>query len=177
MLRFKNRLRNAVAKRRSGQRLSFSELGEKIPPLDVLKVEKAENAIIKYVQSWTFQDKTLMLRGDVRAVKKSSSIVKLDPILVNRILRVGGRLHYSMISSEARHPAILPKHHYISNLSSTAALPQNQWALRLRAHSLSYPAEILDYSSKSLPASHYLLVLQLQKEAGFCWREENVQFA
>ena len=57
-----------------------------------------------------------MLRGDVRAVKKSSSIVKLDPILVNGILRVGGRLHHSSISSEARHPAILPKHHYISNL-------------------------------------------------------------
>jgi len=116
MLRFKNRLRNAVAKRRSGQRLSFSELGEKIPPLDVLEVEKAENAIIKYVQSCTFQDEMLMLRGDVRAVKKSSCIVKLDPILVNGILRVGGRLHYSLISSEARHPAILPKHHYISNL-------------------------------------------------------------
>ena len=116
MLRFKNRLRNAVAKGRSGQKLSFAEVGETIPPLEVLEVEKAENAIIKYVQSGTFQDEILMLRGDVRAVKKSSSIVKLDPILVNGILRVGGLLHYSSISSEARHPAILPKHHYISNL-------------------------------------------------------------
>ena len=49
MLRFKNRLRNAVAKGRSGQKLSFAEVGEKIPPLEVLEVEKAENAIIKYV--------------------------------------------------------------------------------------------------------------------------------
>ena len=94
--------------------MSFAQVGE-IPPLDVLEVEKAENAIIKYVQSYPFQDEILMLRGDVRAVKKSSSIVKFDPILVNGILRVGGRLHYSSISSEARHPAIRPKHHYISN--------------------------------------------------------------
>ena len=99
MLRFKNRLRNAVAKKRSGQKLSFSELWEKIPPVDVLEVEKAENTIIKYVQSCTFQDEMLMLLCDVRAFRNSSSIVKLDPILVNGILRVGGRLHYALISS------------------------------------------------------------------------------
>ena len=134
------------------------------------------DAIIKYVQSGTFQDEILMLRGDVRAVKKSSSIVKLDPILVNGILRVGGLLHYSSISSEARHPAILTQAS-LHLQPHSAAIPQNQWALRLRAHSLSYPARILDYSSKSLLASHYFLVLQLQKEAGFCLRAENVQFA
>ena len=59
--------------------------------------------------------KCLMLRDDARAVKKSSAIVKLDIILLNRILRVGGCLHHSSISLEARHPAILPKHHYISD--------------------------------------------------------------
>ena len=42
--------------------------------------------------------------------------MKLDPILVNGILCVGGCLHHSSISSEARHPVIIPKHHYISNL-------------------------------------------------------------
>ena len=69
MLRFKNQLRNVVAKRRSDQNLSFAEVGKKIPPLDELEVEKAGNVIIKYVQTCTFQEKILMLLGDVRGVK------------------------------------------------------------------------------------------------------------
>ena len=50
MLRFRNRLRNAAAKRREGKDLLFES---KVQSLDVSEVGKAEEAIIKYVQGKT----------------------------------------------------------------------------------------------------------------------------
>ena len=47
-------------------------------------------------------------------MKKSSSIVKFDPTLLEGILCVGERLQKSPI--EAKHPAILPKNHHVSDL-------------------------------------------------------------
>ena len=106
-------LRNAAAKRRGGEDLLFES---KVQSLDVSEVGKAEEAIIKYVQGCNFQDELYTLHGGEKEVKKSSSIFKLDPILVNGILCVGGRLHHSPVSSKAKHPAMLPKRHHISDL-------------------------------------------------------------
>ena len=47
-------------------------------------------------------------------MKKSSSIVKLDPVFVEGIICVGGRLHNSAIKKEAKHPVILLKDHHVS---------------------------------------------------------------
>ena len=49
-------------------------------------------------------------------VKKSSTIVKLDPILVDGVICVGGCLHNSPIKLDAKHPVIHPKDHHISGL-------------------------------------------------------------
>ena len=48
--------------------------------------------------------------------KKSSSIYKLDPVLENGLIRVGGRLHQAPIESDTKHPAILPRKHHIIKL-------------------------------------------------------------
>ncbi|KAL9986303.1 hypothetical protein ACROYT_G000434 [Oculina patagonica] len=51
-----------------------------------------------------------------RSVKKSSSIVKLDPELRDGLLCVGGRLRRAPIEEEQWHPVILPKKHHVVDL-------------------------------------------------------------
>jgi len=51
-----------------------------------------------------------------KRVKKSSSIVKLDPILVGGIMCVGGRLHNLPIGQDAKHLTLLSKDHHVSEL-------------------------------------------------------------
>ena len=49
-------------------------------------------------------------------VKKSSSILKLDPELRGGLLCVGGRLRQAPIEEKQRHPVILPKKHHVVDL-------------------------------------------------------------
>lgn len=115
MLRFKGRLRWAAAKRKQGQELQFPK-ENKISPIDVDELREAERAIVKLVQRQTFKEELLSLRSSRKEVKKSSSIVKLDPTCIEGILCVGGRLQKSPIDQEAKHPATLPKNHHVSDL-------------------------------------------------------------
>jgi len=96
--------------------------GETIP-LSVSKVNVAENEIIKYVQRQTFKDELTILSGvcknthktaNLNNLKKSSSIYKMDSMLENRLLRVGGRLEHAPIENDANHPIILPQKHHSS---------------------------------------------------------------
>ena len=113
MLWFKDCWRNAVAKRKRGEVIQpCSE--KKLSPLDVKEMEAAEKAIIRAVQGLGFYEELLSLRTVQREVKKSSSIVKLDPVFVEGIICVGGRLHNSPIKKEAKHPVILLKDHHVS---------------------------------------------------------------
>ena len=50
------------------------------------------------------------------SVKKSSSIVKLDPELHDGLLCVTGRLRHPPIEQEQRHHEILPKKHHVVDL-------------------------------------------------------------
>ena len=113
MLWFKDCWRNAVAKWKRGEVIQpCSE--KKLSPLDVKEMEAAEKAIIRAVQGLGFYEELLSLRTVQREVKKSSSIVKLDPVFVEGIICVGGRLHNSPIKKEAKHPVILLKDHHVS---------------------------------------------------------------
>ena len=96
MLRYKSQLRYAVAKRKRGEALQFNS-ERKVNPLDVKEMEDSEKVIIKTVQGRSFHDELLILTSSRQEVKKSSSITKLDPILVDGVIRVGGRLHNSLI--------------------------------------------------------------------------------
>ena len=49
-------------------------------------------------------------------ISKNSAIYRLDSILVNGVLRVGGRLSLSNLPYDAKHPVILPKQSVISKL-------------------------------------------------------------
>ena len=124
ILRYRNRLPIAVTKR-TKEDLPQSHHDQKIDPLKVHELEEAQREIIKVVQGRCFHDELLSLQGTVvetanpskvRSVKKSSHIRQLDPVLLRGVICVGGRLQRSPISEDAKHPAILPKQHHVSNL-------------------------------------------------------------
>ena len=124
ILRYRNRLRIAVTRRKK-EDLRQSHHDQKIDPLKVHELEEAEREIIKVVQGRCFHDELLSLQGTVaetansskvKSVKKSSHICQLDPVLLRGVICVGGRLQRSPISEDAKHPAILPKQHHVSDL-------------------------------------------------------------
>ncbi|KAL0149469.1 hypothetical protein M9458_055257 [Cirrhinus mrigala] len=90
-----------------------SQLGAQT--LSVEDLVLAEESLVRYVQQQSFQDEiTLLNKG--HAVKTSSRIYKLDPILDNGILRVGGRLSRMAMPEEFKHPAILPSESHLCRL-------------------------------------------------------------
>ena len=82
------------------------------------EIECAELEILKSVQKFHFQEEleSLNKSEDKRYVKKSSSLRSLDPILMNDLLRVGGRLSLVSTTFGAKHQIILPKNDHVTNL-------------------------------------------------------------
>ncbi|KAL7826204.1 hypothetical protein SRHO_G00340030 [Serrasalmus rhombeus] len=83
--------------------------------LSVDELERAENAVISYVQNSIFHEEVEALQKG-KQVKLTSNISSLDPILENGILRVGGRFNKMAMPISQQHPAILPKNSHISRL-------------------------------------------------------------
>ncbi|KAJ8333724.1 hypothetical protein SKAU_G00410430 [Synaphobranchus kaupii] len=85
---------------------------------NVLTVEcltRAEMEIIKFSQNQRFHEEISMLkRGS--SVKKSSHLIKLDPVIQDGVLRVGGRLCASAMPEHVKHPAIIPKDLHVTTL-------------------------------------------------------------
>ena len=61
------------------------------------------------------RDEWLSLK-ETKKVKKSSHVIKLDPVLMEGILCVGNRLQNSPLQDKRKHPAIIPKDNHISKL-------------------------------------------------------------
>ena len=106
---------NAIVNHKEGDAVQFDN-EKKFNPLDVKELESAKRATIIAVQGISFYEELLSLKTAQKQVKKSSSIVKLDPVLVEGIMCVGGQLQNLPIEQEAKHPALLPKNHHISEL-------------------------------------------------------------
>ncbi len=90
--------------------------------LTVVDLKEAEEWLIRMVQERYFRKELDLLKtfdkeggreGDKRrkaALKKSSSVRKLDPFLDKAgIMRVGGRLRKSCLDESVKHPVILPR--------------------------------------------------------------------
>ena len=85
--------------------------------ITVSDIKEAEDAIIQCVQRECFAEEFQSLQSSEGAVKKSSSLRRLDPVIMNGILCVGGRLKHAPHEYEhMKHPVILPKRHHVSNL-------------------------------------------------------------
>lgn len=76
---------------------------------------KAETEIVKYAQKQGFQEDLEMLKEQQR-VKKSSSLRKLNPVLQDGLMRVGGRLSRAALPDDSKQQVILPKDSHITRL-------------------------------------------------------------
>ncbi|XP_030834878.1 uncharacterized protein LOC105444169 [Strongylocentrotus purpuratus] len=91
--------------------------------LTVEDLNYAENAIFQHIQTESFDEEMTTLRervrdphGRERPVKKGSRLARLDPVLQDGLLRVGGRLGRAHIPDTAKHQVILPRRHHVSAL-------------------------------------------------------------
>ena len=116
-------------KRKNGKK---GEESATYKPVDVQELKRAEQQIIKMVQTEAFKDEIQVLKDvqakqqaadkdtckdKVKAMKRSSSLYKLDPFLdEDGLLRVGGRLRQSSAPFEVKHPVILPKKGHVTSL-------------------------------------------------------------
>lgn len=84
-------------------------------PLSLEELVEAETELIRLSQLQDYTEEIRALREHA-PVKRKSQIYKLDPVLQDSILRVGGRLNKAAMPQEAKHPAILSKGSPIANL-------------------------------------------------------------
>ncbi|KAL0153188.1 hypothetical protein M9458_051515 [Cirrhinus mrigala] len=80
------------------------------------ELERAESELIRFTQREKYADEIATLQKNKGPVKKSSSIYKLDPVLQDGVLRVGGRLNKSAMPEETKRPVILSKDLRIATL-------------------------------------------------------------
>ena len=83
--------------------------------LSLEEIVDAETAVIRYVQSQSYKEEIIRLRG-MQNVKRSCPISRLDPVLDQNVLRVGGRLGRSTQAFESKHPAIMPAKSHVTDL-------------------------------------------------------------
>lgn len=90
--------------------------GQSISLDDLLKAEKA---IVEFSQKQRYSEEMSRIEKTSLAGKrlnKFSSLYKLDPVMDDGVLRVGGRLDKSAMPEETKRPIILPKDLHISTL-------------------------------------------------------------
>lgn len=96
---------------------------------DIVTVQERENAakiMISLVQKQSFSKEIKTLEMG-HSLPNSSPLFRLDPILSEGILRVGGRLKHASLSEEFRHPIILPhKGHITQLILSLSNMPSGQ---------------------------------------------------
>ena len=116
LLKFKTTLRHLSLQKKAGYTLHTTSMKSDHPKhLSVKDLAEAEESLISYIQLRSFRDEmTNLAKG--QPVKRSSRIYKLNPVLQNGILRVGGRLSKLAMPQATKHPAILPNDHHFSRL-------------------------------------------------------------
>ena len=120
LLRYKANLLRASKKRKLGEPVTIGAPNI-VVPIDVEEIQGAETEILKYIQEESFKEERDVLSkvGQqthsrcAKALKKSSKISNLDPVMKGGLLRVGGRLGRAPIDEDAKHPTILPKNHHV----------------------------------------------------------------
>lgn len=83
--------------------------------LSIEELRIAELEIIRFCQKGRFPAEISSLeKGE--AVKRNSHIYKLNPVLKDGVLRVGGRLSRAAMPEDSKHPVILSKDLHISDI-------------------------------------------------------------
>ena len=85
-------------------------------PLTLEELSQSTQVIVRSIQSECFPEDIKEVKKS-NEVKNSSNLRNLRPVLVDGILRVGGRLQNAVVLSwDEKHPMILPKRHPVSHL-------------------------------------------------------------
>ena len=90
----------------------FSSDDKKISTDDL---ESATIAVVKAVQHQAYKEEINDLKKN-QMIKKNSSLVKLHPVLMEEIMRVGGRIVDAAIPFQSKCPMILPPGHHVTQL-------------------------------------------------------------
>ncbi|GAB0093955.1 hypothetical protein DMENIID0001_091490 [Sergentomyia squamirostris] len=77
--------------------------------------QKAKSHVFRQIQEIHFSDELNDLRKG-KNVSPKSKLKDLNPILIDDLIRVGGRIQNSQLQAETKHPIILPKCHVTSLL-------------------------------------------------------------
>ena len=83
--------------------------------LTVPELRNAEKSVMSIMQRSAFKHDYDMLCNK-KTVKISSNLIKLSPIMDDKVIRVGGRLQYALISHDQKHPVILPNKHHVTDV-------------------------------------------------------------
>ena len=114
-LRYRENLRLASTRRK----LAVSSPNTPCRRINMEEMKAAELQILKCVHLHYFSEELQSLTKagvDVAHVKKTSGLRSLDPVLVDGLLRVGGRLDLAPASFDSKHQIILPKSDHVSTL-------------------------------------------------------------
>ena len=86
--------------------------------VSVEELKCAEMALVAYVQRQAFPEWFFKFDGKNVSKKllKLHGIYQLNPILVQGLMRVGGRLANAKLPFEMKHPAVLPSKHHLTDL-------------------------------------------------------------
>ncbi|XP_076122855.1 uncharacterized protein LOC143102946 [Alosa pseudoharengus] len=71
-------------------------------PLSVQDLKEAEIVLIRHSQKEMYPEELASLQGKESQVKKSSPLYRLDPVLQDGVIRVGGRLNKSAMPEKSR---------------------------------------------------------------------------
>ncbi|XP_068676121.1 uncharacterized protein [Montipora foliosa] len=103
------------------------------------ELQSASREVVRVVQRECIHEEYVALKGGGK-VKSNSKLANLSSILVNDVIRVGGRIHRAPIAFEAAHPVstlIVRYYHHILGHSSRehvlSAVRQCYWILRARS--------------------------------------------
>ena len=124
LLRFKGYLRMKSRNRKDDSTKEQIQETKQISTrkLTVEELDKAEREVLQRVQALEFADelKTVSLQSQRESKKllksKGSALNKLNPILKEGLLKVGGRLSNASVDDKSKHPVILPSRHPVTDM-------------------------------------------------------------
>ena len=80
-----------------------------ITTLSVKDITQSRMSIIKFIQKEEYGD-------FIADNSRLSSLRKLNPIVVDGVIRVGGRLHWADVNFDEKHPLIIPSNSHVTTL-------------------------------------------------------------
>lgn len=85
-------------------------------PITVSELRTASADIFRYVQHQVFEAEIKSLKHPRKSMKRLGALRRLDPILEDGLLKVGGRIQNAPIRYAAMHPILLPSKHPVTKL-------------------------------------------------------------